>query len=79
MNIDIFKHKNKYCYNNNSEFHNSYGPAEINPDHYKLYCINDKFHNPHGPAVIYPGDIIEYWLNGIGYFKEEWEELRHDY
>ncbi len=78
MNIDIHK-KRKYCYNSAGEWHNLYGYSIIQQDGYKMYYVNNNRHNIHGPAVIYPDGTNKHYLDGVGYFKEYWEQLRHDY
>jgi hypothetical protein len=43
---------------------------------YICYCIKgtSKLHREDGPAVIYDDGLLEWWLNGKYYDKEEWLE-----
>jgi hypothetical protein len=36
--------------------------------------INGKYHREDGPAFEYPDGGVEYWLNDMGYSKEEYEQ-----
>ncbi len=81
MEINIYKSKHKYCYNNKLlyEYHNAYGPDETASCGEKTYYINGEAHNPHGPAIINSNIKDEYYLNGDELTKEQWEQRRHDY
>ncbi len=80
MIIDIYTDKRKQCYNKNIEYHNSYGPDEINSKGYKSYCRYGFYHNVHSYAVFHPeDDITKYYLDGDELTKKEWEQRRHEY
>ena len=55
-------------------FHNPYGPAIIDKDGYKEYCIDNELHRLDGPAVIWPNGEEEYWINYEQLSKEEFEK-----
>ena len=62
-----------YYKKNTNMYHNPHGPAIIDKDGYKAYCIENKFHRLDGPARIWPSGYEEYWINSIALTKEEFE------
>jgi hypothetical protein len=76
--MDITKEVDKHGairYRNESgQLHREDGPAFEKPNGYKVWLINGKYHREDGPAFEYPDGGVEYWLNDMGYSKEEYEQ-----
>jgi len=51
------------------------------PDGIIRTIFDGKLHNSEGPAIVYPKDMKmknEYYLYGIQYTKDAWQEVKHD-
>ena len=55
-------------------YHRIDGPAIERPNGTKEWILNNKFHREDGPARILHNGMIYYYLNGLHYMKEDWEE-----
>lgn len=55
-------------------------PSNGQPGKSEWWYKDDKFHRKGGPAVTEPDGEVFYYLNGVLYTKEEYDEvLREDY
>lgn len=55
--------------------HRVFGPASKLWKGALYWYQNDELHRENGPAVIYPDGNAHYWLRGVLYKKDQYDEI----
>lgn len=61
--------------NNKDQCHRIDGPAIVDSNGSKYWCLNDRLHREDGPAVIWGDGTIQWWLNDLPYSFTEWADV----
>jgi hypothetical protein len=74
MNPEIDVYGNKKWFDLKGQWHRTDGPACEYINGVKLWFLHGKLHRTDGLAIEHPNGSGEYWLNGVHYDKQEWQD-----